>query len=66
MQDPSETVTFQAAIARVQTLADLGLRVTLDLPETAVMEAGLLMAIRGSGVTVRVTVEPIERRNNTT
>jgi len=41
-----DALTFDAAIAKVQTLVDNGLRVTLDLPEQAIDAAAVLMAIK--------------------
>lgn len=49
---------FAAIVARVQTLADNGLRVTLDLPEQAVVEAAQLMELKRIGAVLKVTVEP--------
>ena len=36
-------ITFSATVYKVQTLADGGLRITLDLPETAIPQAAMLM-----------------------
>ncbi len=63
----TEAVTFQAQVARVQTLADGGLRVTLDLPESAIESAACLMAFKRFGVVGDVTYKPVEQqdeRNN--
>ena len=38
-----EAIEFVAAVNKVQTLADGGLRVTLDLPEDAIIQAAWLM-----------------------
>ena len=57
----SDTVSFVAAVARVQTLADGGLRVTLDLPEDAVMAAAELMAFKRFGVVMDVVCTQHER-----
>ncbi len=54
----SDTVTFLAEIVRVQTLADHGLRLTLDLPEDEVLAAAKLMEFKRLGVVVKVTCEP--------
>jgi positive regulator of sigma E activity len=51
-----DEITFQAIVARVQTMADNGLRVTLDLPEQAVLEAAQLMELKRLGVVLDVTV----------
>ena len=39
----TESITFVATVAKVQTLADGGLRLTLDLPEDAIIEAAWFM-----------------------
>lgn len=51
-----ETLTFDATVAKVQTLIDNGLRVTLDLPEQAIEAAAVLMALKRNGAALRVTV----------
>ena len=53
MSDPIE---FWASVAKVQTLADGGLRFTFDAPETAIMPAAELMACKRVGVVVDVVV----------
>jgi hypothetical protein len=55
-----EALTFVAEIYKVQTLVDRGLRVTLDLPEDAVVEVAKLMEYRRQGIGVQVTIEPEE------
>jgi hypothetical protein len=57
----AESVTFNAQVARVQTLADGGLRVTLDLPESAIEQVACLMAFKRVGVIGRVTYQPQEK-----
>ena len=59
-----EAVTFTAAVARVQTLADGGLRFTFDAPESAVMEAAELMTYKRFGVVLRVTCEAVQRETD--
>jgi len=39
-------VDVPATVVKVQTLADNGLRLTLDLPEGAIEQAALLMGLR--------------------
>ena len=60
-----ETVTFTAVVSKVATLADGGIRVTLDLPETAVMAAAQLMECKRAGVALNVTVQaaPEQEKN---
>lgn len=54
------TTEFWAIIGKVQTMADGGIRVYLDLPETAIVEMAELAAYKINGVVVDVTVEPRE------
>ena len=54
MTDP---ITFPAVVNKVSTLADGGLRVTLDLPEDAILAAAELMACKREEVVLRVCVE---------
>jgi hypothetical protein len=51
----TETV-FWATVAQVRTLADGGIRVTMDLPEDAIMQAAQLMECKRVGVVLKVTV----------
>jgi hypothetical protein len=51
-----DALTFDATVAKVQTLADQGLRVTLDLPETAIEAAAVLMALKRKGQALKVAV----------
>jgi len=50
-------ITFQATVYKVQTLTDGGLRIYLDLPETAIVEAAALMECKRNEVPLIVTVE---------
>lgn len=50
-----DPIEFEATVAKVQTLADNGLRITLDLPETAIEQAAMLMAMKRAGVVLNVT-----------
>jgi hypothetical protein len=53
-----DTLTFDATVAKVQTLVDNGIRVTLDLPETAIEAAAVLMALKREqrALSVQVTL----------
>ena len=53
----SETV-FWAIVGKVQTMADGGIRVCLDLPESAIVEAAELMANKRQGVVLDVVCRP--------
>lgn len=50
-------VEFPAQVAKVQTLADGGIRATLDLPEQATAVAKVLMDWRSEAVRVRIVLE---------
>lgn len=56
-----EPIEFVAQVARVQTLADGGLRFTLDASESAVMQAAELMTCKRFGVVLKVTCEALEQ-----
>ena len=51
-----DPVHFDATVAKVQTLADNGLRITLDLPEQEIEAAAMLMAMKRVGVVLKVGV----------
>lgn len=48
--DERPAIRFSAQVYKVQTLVDGGLRVTLDLPETAVPEAAMLIECKRDGI----------------
>lgn len=52
----SPAIQFDAVVARVQTLVDGGLRVTLDLPEQAIAQAAALMECKRQEVYLKVEV----------
>ena len=54
----AEAITFEAEVYKVATLVDNGLRITLNLPETAIMAAAELMACKRAGVTLKVLCQP--------
>lgn len=56
----SDALTFDATVAKVQTLVDNGIRLTLDLPEQAIEAAAVLMALKRQGSALRVMVEIAE------
>ena len=51
-----DALTFDATVAKVQTLVDNGIRVTMDLPESAIEAAALLRALKGEGLAIKVSV----------
>ena len=58
MADPIE---FVAEVYKVATLVDNGLRITLNLPEQAIMQAAELMACKREGVALKVVCTPDSR-----
>ena len=51
-------IEFEAAVYKVQTLADGGIRVTLDLPEYATPQLKALADCQRAGVYLKVTAKP--------
>lgn len=45
-----EKIIFSAAVYKVQTLSDNGIRITLDLPETAIPQMAMLAETKRQGV----------------
>ena len=58
-----DTLTFDATVAKVQTLVDNGIRITLDLPEQAIEAAAVLMALKRQGSALKVTVKVDKRKS---
>ena len=52
------TTEFWGEVAKAQTLRDGGIRITFDLPETAIVEMAELAAYQIHGVVVDVVVTP--------
>jgi hypothetical protein len=52
-------ITFPATVYKVQTLVDGGVRVTLDLPEDAIMQAAELMECKRAGVVLKIEATPV-------
>jgi hypothetical protein len=46
-------IEFTAAVYKVQTLVDGGLRITLDLPETDIPQAAMLMECKRDAIPLR-------------
>jgi hypothetical protein len=55
----SEAVTFPAQVVKVQTLADSGLRLTLDMPESEIIAFAWLAQCKRDGVALNVTCQPL-------
>lgn len=58
-------ITFQAAVNRVQTMADGGIRIVLDLPETEIAAMAQLAACQVDKLylTVKCTLSEENERN---
>jgi hypothetical protein len=54
-------IRFVAAVGKVQTLADGGIRLTLDLPETAIPEAAMLMEAKQQGIPLTFEAQVAEQ-----
>ena len=54
-----ETIKFIATVWKVTTLADGGLRVTLDLGEGAILEAAKLMEVKRAGLYGDIEFKPV-------
>jgi hypothetical protein len=60
------TIKFEASIYKVQTLADHGVRVTLDLPEDAIPQMAMLAEAQRQGLYLTFTAkaEPQNRKKS--
>jgi hypothetical protein len=60
----SDAIIFHATVYKVQTLTDGGVRVALDLPETAIMQMAQLAECQRFGVVLDVTCKTgVEQEN---
>lgn len=58
--DPQK-IEFSATVYKVQTLAtDQGIRVTLDLPETAIMQMAMLAECQRAGVYLQISATVVQ------
>ena len=55
----TQPIAGHAEVVKVQTLADNGIRVTIDLPETAIYQAAALMELKRVGVAVAYELTPL-------
>lgn len=54
----SDKITFPAIVYKVQTLIDNGVRVTLDLPESCIMQMAQLAECKRAGIALEFTAIP--------
>jgi hypothetical protein len=52
----AESIIVSASVEKVTTLADMGLRITFDLPEDAIVEAAWLMQAKRQGQVLRLQI----------
>ena len=50
-------ISFKAVVYKVSTLADNGIRLTLDLPETAIMQMAQMAECQRAGAVLNITAE---------
>lgn len=55
-----ETVEIQCTVASVKTLADGGIRISIDIGENNIEPAAKLMACKQAGVVLQANLTPIE------
>ena len=53
-----KAIEFVASVYKVQTLADGGLRLTLDFSETSIVQAAALMECKRTGTTLKINAKP--------
>jgi hypothetical protein len=60
----TDTIKFQAIVYKVQTLTDMGIRVTLDLPEDSIPQMAMLAETKRQGIPLIFTAkaEPQNRK----
>jgi hypothetical protein len=59
----SNNITFEASIYKVQTLVDHGVRVTLDLPETAIPQMAMLAEAQCQGIPLLFEVRAVDSKD---
>lgn len=55
----TEVIRFKAQVSQVKTMADGGLRVVLDLPETAIEQIGQLLEVKQAGGVLEIAAVPL-------
>lgn len=55
MTKTAKPIELDATVYKVQTLVDGGIRITLDLPETAIEAAAKLMACQTAGAVLQIS-----------
>lgn len=60
----TDVIRFQAQVAKVQTLADGGIRLVLDLAETAIQTATKMMEAKQAGAMLEVAAVSVKKPAN--
>lgn len=60
MAAKQEQIEVIAAVAKIQTLVDGGLRVTLDLADSEIVAAAWLMVCKRDGVAVKAIISKVK------
>jgi len=56
-----DVIRFTAQVAKVTTLSDGGIRLTFDLPETAIETATKMMQARQAGAGLEIAAIPVRK-----
>lgn len=56
----NDVIRFTAEVSKVTTLADGGIRLTLDLPESAIETAKKMMEARQAGAILEIAAVPVD------
>ncbi len=60
----ANAIECEAIVYKVQTLADHGIRISLDLPETATMQMAMFAECQRMGVVLSVKCTPLDQVEN--
>ena len=60
----SNSIECDAVVYKVSTLADHGIRISLDLPETATMQMAMFAECQRMGVILSVVCTPMDQVEN--
>lgn len=60
----TDVIRFTASVAQVRTMADGGIRLMLDLPETAIDTAAEMMKAKQAGAVLECAVVPVKQEGN--
>ena len=64
MTKDENLIKFLAQVAKVQTMADGGIRLIFDLPETAIETATKMMQTKQAGALLEIVALPVKKRKD--